>query len=41
MCFDFGEIGHFVAKFHHNGNKGQRRFNKQGKKKGFKKLFFL
>lgn len=43
VCFYCGEIVHFSTKFPHKnkqftkGKKGQRNFNKQGKKKGFKK----
>ena len=46
ICFDCGEVGHFAAKFPHKnevvtkGNKSPRKFNKQGKKKWFKKSFF-
>jgi len=46
ICFDYGEVGHFSAKCPHkneaamNGKKGPRKFNKQGKKKWFKKSFF-
>ena len=46
ICFDCGEVGHFVAKCPHKnevvtkGKKGLRKFNKQGKKKWFKKSFF-
>lgn len=51
ICFNCRDIGHFAAKCPHNkygnedetlekGKKGQRRFNKQGKKKGCKKIFF-
>ena len=45
VCFNYGEIGHFSTKCSHKNNtstkwnKGQRNFNYQGKKKGFKKKF--
>ena len=45
ICFDYGEVGHFAAKCCHKndvvtkGKKSPRKFNKQGKKKWFKKSF--
>ena len=46
ICFDSGKVGNFAAKCPHknqvvkNGKKCPRKFNKQGKKKWFKKSFF-
>ena len=46
IFFDCGEVGNFVAKCPHKnevvmkGNKVLRKFNKQDKKKWFKKSFF-
>ena len=46
ICFDCGEVGHFVAKCPHKnehvtkGKKSPKKFKKQGKQKWFKKSFF-
>jgi len=46
IYFYCGEVGNFVAKCPHEnevvlkGNKGPRKFNKQGKNKWFQKSFF-
>eukprot|EP00253_Pinus_taeda_P022500 PITA_22500 len=46
ICFDYGEVENFATKCPNkneavtNGKKGLRKFNKQGKKKLFKKNFF-
>ena len=46
IFFDCDEVGNFSAKCPHKneatmkGKKGPRKFNKQGKKKWFKKSFF-
>eukprot|EP00253_Pinus_taeda_P013339 PITA_13339 len=45
ICFGCGEVGHFVAKClnisngNSKGKKGFKKFNMQGKKKGFKRNF--
>lgn len=46
ICFDYSEVEHFSTKCPHKnevvikGKKGPRKFNKQDKKKWFKKSFF-
>jgi len=45
ICFGCGEVGHFTIKCTNvsdgnlKGKKGFKKFNKQGKKKGFKRNF--
>ena len=45
ICFGYGEVGHFAAKFlnksdgNSKGKKVFKKFNKKGKKKGSKRKF--